>query len=122
LTQRGINGGEAIKALVFLTIILTVVLQSVTAQAIANFLQITAKDTTGAVIVGCSPLSFLIARLFQERGESVALIDTDPITQPEELELKVFTNSALDTEVLEEAGLASVGTFLAMTNNGAKRA
>jgi NhaP-type Na+/H+ or K+/H+ antiporter len=118
LTQRGINGGEAIKALVFLTIILTVVLQSVTAQAIANFLQITAKDTTGAVIVGCSPLSLLIARLFQERGESVALIDTDPITQPEELELKVFTNSALDTEVLEEAGLASVGTFLAMTNNG----
>ncbi|WP_338038137.1 hypothetical protein [Neosynechococcus sphagnicola] len=29
-----------------------------------------------------------------------------------------FVNSALDTAVLEKAGLSSVGTFLAMTNNG----
>jgi NhaP-type Na+/H+ or K+/H+ antiporter len=118
LTQRGINGGDSIKALVFLTIILTVVLQSVTAQPIANLLQITAKETNGAVIVGCSPLSFLIARLLRERGEPVALIDTNPELCPVEPGLKIFISSALDTDVLEEAGLASVGTFLAMTNNG----
>ncbi|MBW4524245.1 MAG: cation:proton antiporter [Phormidium tanganyikae FI6-MK23] len=118
LTQRGINGGDSIKALVFLTIILTVVLQSVSAQAIANLLKITAEDTTGAVIVGCSPLSLLIARLFRDRGEAVALIDTDPDSYPTDENLKVFISSALDTDVLEEAGLASVGTFLAMTNNG----
>jgi NhaP-type Na+/H+ or K+/H+ antiporter len=117
LTQRGINGGDSIKALVFLTIILTVVLQSISAQALANFLSITAEDTTGAVIVGCSPLSLLIARLFRDRGESVALIDTDPDSYPTDANLKVFISSALDTDVLEEAGLASVGTFLAMTNN-----
>jgi NhaP-type Na+/H+ or K+/H+ antiporter len=117
LTQRGINGGDAIKALVFLTIILTVVLQSVSAQMLANLLKITAEDTTGAVIVGCSPLSLLIARLFRDRGESIALIDTDPDSYPTDANLKVFIRSALDTDVLEEAGLASVGTFLAMTNN-----
>ncbi len=118
LTQRGINGGDSIKSLVFLTIILTVVLQSVTAQGVANLLQITAKDTTGAVIVGCNPLSLLIARLFRDRGESVALIDTEPDSYPTDANLRVFISSALDTDVLEEAGLASVGTFLAMTNNG----
>lgn len=118
LTQRGINGGDSIKSLVFLTIILTVVLQSVTAQSVANLLQITANDTTGAVIVGCSPLSLLIARLFRDRGESVALIDTEPDSYPTDANLRVFISSALDTDVLEEAGLASVGTFLAMTNNG----
>jgi len=118
LTQRGINGGDSIKALVFLTIILTVVLQSVSAQAIANLLKITAEDTTGAVIVGCSPLSLLIARLFCDRGESIALIDTEPDSYPTDENLRVFISSGLDTEVLEEAGLASVGTFLAMTNNG----
>ncbi|MEP0918188.1 cation:proton antiporter [Leptolyngbya sp. DQ-M1] len=118
LTQRGINGGDSIKALVFLTIILTVVLQSVSAQTIANLLKITAEDTTGAVIVGCSPLSLLIARLFRDQGESVALIDTDPDSYPTDADLRVFISSALDTDVLEEAGLASVGTFLAMTNNG----
>lgn len=120
LAQRGINGGDSIKALVFLTIILTVVLQSISAQAIADLLQITSKETTGIVIVGCSPLSLLIARLFLERGESVSLIDTDPDSFPETIDsnIKTFVSSALDTEVLEEARLTSSGTFLAMTNNG----
>ncbi|MBF2067898.1 MAG: cation:proton antiporter [Calothrix sp. C42_A2020_038] len=120
LTQHGISGGEAIKALVFLTIITTVVCQGLTAGWVANLLQITSKEAKGAVIVGCSPLSLLIARLFQQRGEEIVMIDTDPAScQAAEAEnLKVITSSALDTGVLEEAGLSSVGTFLAMTNNG----
>ena len=120
LTQRGINGGDAVKALVFLTIILTVVGQSLTARALANWLQITSKEATGAVIVGCNPLSLLIARLLIDRGESVALIDTDPESPPpeEQANLRVFISSALEAEVLEQAGLGTVGTFLAMTKNG----
>lgn len=120
LTQRGINGGEAIKALVFLTIIMTVVCQGLTAGWVANCLQITSLDAIGAVIVGCNPLSLLIARLFQERGEPVVMIDTDPqrYEQAQAQNLRVIISSALDTNVLEEAGLASMGTFLAMTSNG----
>ncbi len=120
LTQRGVNGGEAIKALVFLTIIMTVVCQGLTAGWVANWLQITSKDAIGAVIVGCNPLSLLIARLFQEREEPVVMIDTDPqrCEQAEAQNLRVIASSALDTGVLEEAGLASMGTFLAMTSNG----
>ncbi|MDZ7958393.1 MAG: cation:proton antiporter [Aulosira sp. DedQUE10] len=120
LTQRGINGGDAIKALVFLTIILTVVCQGLTAGQIAKWLQITSKEATGAVIVGCNPLSLLIARFFQERGENVVMIDTDPdcFAQAEAQNLRLIASSALDTEVLEEAGLACMGTFLAMTSNG----
>ncbi|BAY64268.1 sodium/hydrogen exchanger [Calothrix brevissima NIES-22] len=120
LTQRGINGGDAIKALVFLTIIMTVVCQGLTAGQIAKWLQITSKEATGAVIVGCNPLSLLIARFFQERGENVVMIDTDPdcFAQAEAQNLRVIASSALDTDVLEEAGLASMGTFLAMTSNG----
>jgi NhaP-type Na+/H+ or K+/H+ antiporter len=120
LTQRGVNGGEAIKALVFLTIIMTVVCQGLTAGWVANWLQITSKDAIGAVIVGCNPLSLLIARLFQEREEPVVMIDTDPqrSEQAEAQNLRVIASSALDTGVLEEAGLASMGTFLAMTSNG----
>ncbi|WP_414584250.1 cation:proton antiporter [Scytonema sp. PCC 10023] len=120
LTQRGVNGGEAIKALVFLTIIMTVVCQGLTAGWVAKWLQITSKDAIGAVIVGCNPLSLLIARLFQERGEPVVMIDTDPqrSEQAEAQNLRVIASSALDSGVLEEAGLASMGTFLAMTSNG----
>ncbi|WP_302885441.1 cation:proton antiporter [Kovacikia minuta] len=120
LTQRGINGGDSIKALVFLTIILTVVLQSLTAQSMANFLQVTSQEATGAVIVGCNSLSLLIARFFTDRDEPVTLIDTAPEARKlaEEENVRIFINSALDAEVLEEAGLGRMGTFLAMTNNG----
>ncbi|MEH1841845.1 MAG: cation:proton antiporter [Nostoc sp.] len=120
LTQRGINGGDSIKALVFLTIIMTVVCQGLTAGWVAKWLQITSKDVTGAVIVGCNPLSLLIARFFQERGENVVMIDTDPecLVQAEAQNLRVIASSGLDAAVLEEAGLGSIGTFLAMTSNG----
>lgn len=120
LTERGINGGDAIKALVFLTIIMTVFLQGLTAGWMAQWLQVKPTQATGAVIIGCNPLSRLIARLFQERGESVVLIDTDAdaCQIAEQENLRVFISSGLDTGVLEEAGLESVGTFLAMTSNG----
>ncbi len=120
LTERGINGGDSIKALVFLTIIITVVCQGLSAGWVANWLNIASTEATGAVIVGCNPLSLLIARLFQERGESVTMIDTDLAAQEQAAAANIpfFLSSALDPKVLEEAGVSSRGTFLAMTNNG----
>ena len=120
LTQHGINGGDSIKALVFLTIIMTVVCQGLTAGFIAKWLQITSLEATGVVIVGCNPLSLLIAQLFQQRGEAVVMIDTDPKSRAlaEAQNIRVIASSALDIGVLEEAKLESVGTFLAMTSNG----
>lgn len=120
LTQKGINGGDSIKALVFLTIIITVFVQGLTAGLVAKLLGITSTKATGAVIVGSNPLSLLIARVFKERDERVVLIDTNPeaCKEAEAQDLQVFLSSALDTKVLEEAGIASMGTFLAMTSNG----
>ncbi len=119
LTERSISGGAAIKALVFLTIISTVLLQGITARWVAQLLQVTSNQATGAVIVGCNPLSRLLARLFQDRGESVVLIDTDAeaCQEAERENLTAIASSALDTEVLEQAGLASAGTFLSITSN-----
>ncbi|MEM6520163.1 MAG: cation:proton antiporter [Cyanobacteria bacterium P01_C01_bin.70] len=121
LTERGISGGDAIKALVFLTIIITVLTQGLTASLLAKLLGLTGqREGSGAVIVGCNPLSLLIARLFKENGESVALIDTNSeACKPAEQEnLPVFVNSALDTEVLEKAGISAATTLLTITNNG----
>jgi NhaP-type Na+/H+ or K+/H+ antiporter len=120
LADHGINGGEAIKALVFLTISMTVVMQGLTARWVAQGLQITSKERTGALIVGCHPLSCLIAQQFKQRGESVVLIDTNPESESlaEGKDLQVLICSAFDDQALEEAGLATLGTFIAMTNNG----
>jgi NhaP-type Na+/H+ or K+/H+ antiporter len=120
LTERGINGGDAIKALVFLTILMTVFLQGLTARWVANWLQITSSDAKGAVIVGCDALGRFMGRLFEQLGESVVMIDVDPeaCKKAEAENLTVFQSSAFNTEVLTEAGIESMGTFLALTNNG----
>ncbi|MDX2213054.1 MAG: cation:proton antiporter [Oculatellaceae cyanobacterium bins.114] len=122
LTQRGINGGDSIKALVFLTILSTVFLQGLTARWVAQLLGVTSTQATGVVIVGCNPLSLLIARLFRDRNEAVVLIDTDQdacrMARETLGDVQVVASSALDMEVLEGAGLASAGTFLAITSNG----
>ncbi|GBF52959.1 TrkA-N:Sodium/hydrogen exchanger [Microcystis sp. 0824] len=119
LTRAGINGGEAIKALVFLTILMTVFIQGLTARWVAKGLKITSSAATGAVIVGCNPLGRLIGCLFQEQGETVVLIDTDAAAcqQAKEEGLTVLQSSALDTKILQEAGIESMGTFLVLTNN-----
>lgn len=120
LTERGISGGEAIKALVFLTIIMTVMVQGLTARFVANWLGITKAAAVGAVIVGCSPLSLLMARLIQEHGDPVVMIDTNEaaceFAEKEGIELLI--SSALDRDALQRAGLDKAGTFLSMTKNG----
>lgn len=120
LTRQGINGGDSIKALVFLTIIMTVFVQGLTARWVAQWLKITLSEATGAVIIGCNPLGRLLGHLIQEQGESVVLIDTDSdACQIAEAEnLPVFQSSGLNPTVLEEAGIESIGTFIALTNNG----
>jgi Trk K+ transport system NAD-binding subunit len=120
LTDQGISGGDAIKALVFLTIILTVFLQGLTARLIAQALGITSDQASGVVIVGSNPLSRLVARLFQDRNESVVIIDTDEAAcrLAEDQKIHTFLSSAFDEVVLETAGVATTGTFLAMTSNG----
>ncbi|WP_072620076.1 cation:proton antiporter [Spirulina major] len=120
LTEQGINGGDAIKALVFLTIMMTVFLQGLSARWVADALQITSSEATGAVIVGCTPLGRLIGSLFHEEGESVVMIDTDSesCAQARADDLSVFQSSALDPDVLAEAGIESIGTFVALTSNG----
>ena len=119
LTQRGINGGDSIKALVFLTIMMTVFVQGLTARWVAKWLRLGSSEAKGAVIIGCNPLGRLMGRLFQEQTESVVLIDTNPeaCKKAQEENLTVFQSSALDPDVLEEAGIESMGTFIALTSN-----
>ncbi len=119
LTNAGINGGDAIKALVFLTIILTVFLQGLTARWVATWLKIRSTEATGAMIVGCNPLGRMIAHLIQDYGEAVVMIDANPeyCAQARAEKLSVVLTSALDMTALNTAGVGMVGTFLTVTSN-----
>jgi NhaP-type Na+/H+ or K+/H+ antiporter len=119
LTQNGISGGDATKALVFLTILITVVLQALTAPWLARWLEITSSKTTGIVIIGANPITMLLANLFLQHGEYVALITTDEnqVTLPPQENLQVSTRSAIEPEALAAVGIDGLGTFLALTEN-----
>jgi NhaP-type Na+/H+ or K+/H+ antiporter len=119
LTKAGINGGDAIKALVFLTIILTVFLQGLTARWVATWLKVRSTEATGAMIVGCNPFGRMVAHLIQENGEAVIMIDANPeyCAQAQAENLQVVLTSALDMAALSTAGAATVGSFLTVTSN-----
>ena len=72
------------------------------------------------MIVGCNQLGRLIGRIYQNEGESVVLIDTDKdaCEKAKQDNLPVFESSGLDPQVMEKADITSVGTLVALTNNG----
>ena len=119
LTDRGVNGGDSIKALVFLTIAMTVFLQGLTAKWVAKLLGLSAAEASGVVIVGGNALGLLVARLFQSNGQRVTLVDTsaESCKQAIALDIPAFVSNGLDMRALAEAGLDSVGTFIALTIN-----
>lgn len=119
LTERGVNGGESIKALVFLTIAMTVFLQGLSAKFVAKLLGLNQPDISGIVIVGSNAIGIVVARLFQANGQRVALVDTSAelCKQAAAYDIPAFVSNGLDAKALAEAGLDSVGTFLAMTVN-----
>lgn len=119
LTDRGVNGGEAIKALVFLTIAMTVFLQGLTAKWVAKLLGLTTSEASGVLIVGSNAIGLLLARLFQSSGQQVVLVDTSNEAYKQALaqNTPAFISNGLDMKALAEAGLDSVGTFIALTVN-----
>lgn len=120
LTQRGISGGEAVKAQVFLTILMTVFLQGLTANWVAKLLKLNDDPKlANLVIVGGNDLGLLLARLCQARGKKVALIDTNPdlCRRARDYDIPAFVSSGLDVNTLNSAGLDGVGTFIALTAN-----
>jgi NhaP-type Na+/H+ or K+/H+ antiporter len=119
LTERGVNGGESIKALVFLTIAMTVFIQGLSAKLLAKLLGLDQSDISGLVVVGGNPIGILVARLFQANGQRVALIDTSAelCKQATAYDIPAFVSNGLNSQSLAEAGLDAMGTFVALTIN-----
>lgn len=83
LTERGITGGEALKALVFLTIGVTVMIQGLTAARLARWLGLEQGGCT--VIIGDHPLTRRLAKLLRSQNQSVELVSllSSPGTEPQ---------------------------------------
>lgn len=117
LEKEGINGGDAMKALVFLTILMTVFLQGLTAGWVARYLGLQAKQVK-TTIFGDNPLSQLLSQLLQHEGEAVVIVDSNASnTNSPLINNDLVIRKYSDLEAIEAEGMTSLNTFIALTEN-----
>ena len=75
LEAAGLHGGLELRALVFLVIVMTVVLQGLTARPLAVLLKLTRPSNQGYAILGAHALGRLVGGRLRQAGEPVVLLD-----------------------------------------------
>ncbi len=121
LSADGSDLGAQLRALVFLVIAATVVMQGATAGTMARVLGVRRPTGRGFALFGAQPLGRLLARLLTEHGQEAVLIDADAtLCQEAEQEgLKVVYGNALDERVLLRSQMDTRRAALAVTPNEA---
>ncbi|MEN9270099.1 MAG: sodium:proton antiporter [Thermostichales cyanobacterium HHBFW_bins_127] len=119
LTANGITGGDALKALVFLTIALTVVVQGLLARGLGHWLGLDRERLT--MIIGQHILSWHLLQELQAQGEKAYGIAH--LTRAENPAPGIPEGLMLVGDALQEQGqipvlLSQAQTILVMTLNG----
>jgi NhaP-type Na+/H+ or K+/H+ antiporter len=119
LEGAGIPGGQHLLALTFLTIILTVTVQGLTAGWVARLLGLHELLGEKAIIVGASSLGCAVAEVLQTYGRPVVLLDTNQfaVSRARARGLHAVHGNALEEETLEDVNAVEFGTLLAATSN-----
>jgi NhaP-type Na+/H+ or K+/H+ antiporter len=121
LDEAGIPGGSELQALVFVTVLATVILQGLTAKPVARSLGLDFPNLHETIIVGADRLGRLLTRLLVRLGREVVLIDRNPwfLAAAQSEGLPAVEADALSPDALEEAGAARADTLVALTRNAA---
>jgi NhaP-type Na+/H+ or K+/H+ antiporter len=118
LALAGLEGGEQLRAMVFLVIALTVVLAGLTGGPVAKLLSVSRRPR-GWLLLGANALGCALAQALQEGGEVVTCIDSsvDHCQQASELGVDVIQGNALDEETLHRARVRLRAGVAALTPN-----
>jgi len=121
LAAHGVLGGTELRALVFLTIALTVVVLGGLSPVVARLLGVRASGRAGVVILGAEPLGLLLGRILAQNGERIVFSDNSPAhcRQAEQAGFPVVFGDALSPSVRARMRLETVRTALAATPSAA---
>lgn len=113
------QAGEALVALVFLTIAITVVVQGITAAPVARLLGVAATSSRHVVVVGANALGRAFASLLREHDLEPLLVDANPINvaHARRLGMPAVVGNALEREVLDDARVGDAGAVVGLTAN-----
>lgn len=119
LTDEGLEGGPELRALVFLVIAVTVVVQGISGGFVAGWLGVRRPSNTGYVILGANPLGRAVAGALRDAGEEVVLIDSNPDAchAAESEGLRVIHGSGIEERVQLQAELDARAGCLGVTTN-----
>ncbi|MGH7255338.1 MAG: cation:proton antiporter, partial [Nitrospirales bacterium] len=119
LEERGIPGGVELRALVFLTIAITVLLAGLTARPLAMILGLRLPRRDRVAILGAQGLGLALGRQLHQAGLPVVFLDSDPkrCRQAEEQGFTVVFGDALQERALLRARVDLVGTAVGATPN-----
>ena len=119
LTAAGIDGGNELRALVFLVIASTVLVQGLTGGWLAQWLGLRRPSNSGFLILGANPIGFALGDAFRARDQEVVFIDSSPeaCREAEAAGFRVLFGSALGESLLIRAEIDSRAGCLAVTAN-----
>ena len=119
LEQEGIGGARALRALVFLTVALTVLVQGATAWLVAGALGVRLPARDGVAILGANDLALALAEVLRGGGRRVTLLDANPqhCRAAEERGFSVTFGNALEPSTLARARLQQAALALGVTPN-----
>lgn len=106
-------------ALVFLIIVGTVLIYGLAATPLARRLGVAAKNVTGVLFAGADPWARSLAKILQDDGHRVLLLDTNynNVSSAKMLGLEAIRANILSEFAEEELDLNGIGTLIAGTPN-----
>lgn len=119
LAEQGVAGAAEMRALVFLVIAVTVLVQGLTGAPLARALGLQLPSNSGYVILGASRLGLELGRLLASPRHEVVFLDSNPAAcgRAEAAGFRVLFGNALGEGVLHRAQLESRAGCIAATGN-----
>ncbi|MEO5864351.1 MAG: cation:proton antiporter [Nitrospiraceae bacterium] len=119
MRREQLEGGDALRAMVFMTIGVTVLHAGILARPMAQLLQLRLPKRETVAILGVRELSLAVAEELKKGGTPVVFIDSNSkhCRLAEEAGLPVIFGDALDERIMMRARFDSVETVVGLTEN-----
>ncbi len=117
LQNLGYDNADALVPLVFMLIIATVTLQSLTARPLARLLEVAEPPSFGFLILGANPVARMIAQALKKQDVPVTLADTnwENIRQARMDNLQTYFGNPISEHAETHLDLTGIGNFLVVS-------
>lgn len=114
LEESGHPEAAVLVPMVFMVIIMTVVVQSLTAKTVANWLKVRAEPARGFLLFGANPFARALAKEMQEQGVDVRLADTnwEAISEARMANIPTYYGNPMSEHASRNLDLTSVAQVL----------